>query len=261
MARRTLSGLSPRQEQAYQERQLGIAARRMETAVAREVARGMREYGAAYGNPGRQSEAVASHRQRMERILTREYEKMFASFGFRLLDAATKAHPLCIEIKNENLFTRFARDWIARTAAFKVTAIANTTQKQAESIIKRVLQAGLAEGVANIGDGIMAAIRSEGGELARWRGRLIARTETHTAANSAAQEAAKATGLPGVRKEWVAAIDGRERPEHAEADGQTQALDDPFIVDGEELMYPGDMSGSAANVVNCRCAVAHVVED
>jgi hypothetical protein len=36
-------------------------------------------------------------------------------------------------------------------------------------------------------------------------------------------------------------------------------IDEPFIVSGEELMYPGDPSGSAGNVINCRCAIGYVV--
>jgi len=36
-------------------------------------------------------------------------------------------------------------------------------------------------------------------------------------------------------------------------------MDEPFIVGGERLMYPGDASGSAAQTINCRCAVAHTV--
>ena len=30
-------------------------------------------------------------------------------------------------------------------------------------------------------------------------------------------------------------------------------LDEPFVVDGEELMYPGDENGSPENVINCQC--------
>jgi len=38
-------------------------------------------------------------------------------------------------------------------------------------------------------------------------------------------------------------------------------MDQPFIVDGESLDYPGDPSGSAANVINCRCGVSYLVVD
>lgn len=48
-------------------------------------------------------------------------------------------------------------------------------------------------------------------------------------------------------------IDRRTRLDHAEADLQRVPLSHPFLVGGEELMYPGDRNGSARNVVNCRC--------
>ena len=56
-------------------------------------------------------------------------------------------------------------------------------------------------------------------------------------------------------KEWVSVDDNRTREAHHHADGQVVPLDEPFIVDGEELMYPGDINGSASNVINCRCTM------
>jgi len=38
-------------------------------------------------------------------------------------------------------------------------------------------------------------------------------------------------------------------------------MDEPFIIGGESLDYPGDPSGSAANVINCRCSVGYLVID
>ena len=92
------------------------------------------------------------------------------------------------------------------------------------------------------------------------RGALIARTETHGAANYGADGAARATGLK-LRKEWVSAEDERTRESHRLADGETVGMDQAFNVDGERLMYPGDPSASAGNVINCRCAVSHIVDD
>jgi len=95
--------------------------------------------------------------------------------------------------------------------------------------------------------------------ISRQRGALIARTETHGAANYGPDGAARATGLD-VRKEWVAAADERTRTTHAEADGQVVPIDQPFRVGGELLMFPGDPAGSGANIINCRCAISHIVD-
>lgn len=60
-----------------------------------------------------------------------------------------------------------------------------------------------------------------------------------------------------VTKTWVATLDDRTREAHAEADGQTVGLDEPFNVDGEDLEYPGDDAGDIANTINCRCSVIY----
>lgn len=58
-----------------------------------------------------------------------------------------------------------------------------------------------------------------------------------------------------ITKIWVATEDERTREEHADADGQEVAHDAPFVVGGEELMFPCDSSGSPWNVYNCRCTM------
>ncbi len=90
----------------------------------------------------------------------------------------------------------------------------------------------------------------------------IARTETTRVENSAKQdvgEQGKKLGFK-MKKQWISTSDGRTRPEHADADGQIVDIDKPFIVGGEELMYPGDESGSAWNTINCRCTTINIIE-
>ena len=89
------------------------------------------------------------------------------------------------------------------------------------------------------------------------------RTETTAISNKAILESAS-TIFPKdqLQKEWSTALDGRERDSHARADGQTVPFNQPFIVQGEELMEPGDRRGSASNVINCRCVPIPVpIED
>lgn len=98
------------------------------------------------------------------------------------------------------------------------------------------------------------------------RARTIARTESHgarsTAAHMTMQRFESAYGVPpGVmRKEWQATEDARTRPEHHEADGQTVGFSDPFIVGGASLAFPGDPTGPASLVINCRCAILAVFD-
>lgn len=59
---------------------------------------------------------------------------------------------------------------------------------------------------------------------------------------------------------WVALLDDKTREEHADADGQVVGIDEPFIVGGEELEYPGDDNGSDWNICNCRCASVAITD-
>ncbi len=82
----------------------------------------------------------------------------------------------------------------------------------------------------------------------------IARTEGHRIQIEAADHAqheAKEKGADVV-KQWDATLDGKTRDSHRMVDGEIRELDEKF---SNGLMYPGDSSGGAAEVVNCRCAL------
>ena len=93
----------------------------------------------------------------------------------------------------------------------------------------------------------------------------IARTETTQVENAARFDVGKHGEELGftMMKEWVATSDDRTRDAHNEADGQRVPVDQPFIVDGEELMYPGDVSMGASpeNTINCRCSMVNIIVD
>ncbi|HOU26523.1 MAG TPA: phage portal protein [Paludibacteraceae bacterium] len=59
--------------------------------------------------------------------------------------------------------------------------------------------------------------------------------------------------------EWLSAHDRFVRDAHAEADGQQVVKGQKFNVGGEYLTAPGDPSGSAGNVINCRCTIIPVI--
>lgn len=62
-----------------------------------------------------------------------------------------------------------------------------------------------------------------------------------------------------VLRTWVTRHDSKVRSSHRVMDGQTRALDEPFISGfGNELMYPGDEDAPAEDTVNCRCKVVTV---
>jgi len=102
----------------------------------------------------------------------------------------------------------------------------------------------------------------------RYRGELIARTETAKAAGTGQMVGALSTGLQ-TRKEWIAIQDRRTRqaPEdqfdHYHMDGVQVGVDEYFEVPSkngpERMLYPGDPAGSAGDVCNCRCTCGYEV--
>lgn len=84
------------------------------------------------------------------------------------------------------------------------------------------------------------------------RAKTIARTEGHRIQQTSSRDAQYAAKKKGadVLKQWDAALDGRTRDSHARVDGEIRELDEKF---SNGLMFPGDPSGGAAEVVNCRC--------
>jgi hypothetical protein len=97
-------------------------------------------------------------------------------------------------------------------------------------------------------------IRTKVAAVAPVRARTIARTELVAIANAGSVAAARLSGA-AEWKTWLATNDARTRQAHANAAGQTRRIDDTFAVGGDELDYPGDPSGSAGNVIACRCSV------
>lgn len=159
-----------------------------------------------------------------------------------------KHHGGVFEQKNDaTVFDRFMRDWIATEGAERIVQVSNTTIRRVKVKLQEGINAGL--GIEQIARDM---VRSGSGIADLNRARVIARTEIISASNKGSIEGAKATGIP-LKKEWLATADTRTRDAHIQADGQTVLMDSDFIVEGEPLEYPGDVNGSAGNVINCRC--------
>jgi len=203
---------------------------------------------------GGKPKASKAHYEQLMKIERQLSEASMAAFGGRIIDQG-KSSGLILEVKFN--VTTFFRDraiaYINQEAIRKrITSIANATRQQ----IVRALGIGLRDGLSR--DEAIAKIRKAGPGISRARAKVIARTETHAAANAGANDAALETGLK-LKKEWISVNDGRTRSAHSTANGKIVGMDERFVVNGEELRFPGDPYGSAANVINCRCALGHVV--
>jgi hypothetical protein len=89
----------------------------------------------------------------------------------------------------------------------------------------------------------------------RARSLVIARTESTTAANHGINVGAESSDYE-VGKFWINTKDKRTRRSHLLMTKEPIAINQPFIVGGVPMLYPGDPSAPAKEVVNCRCVMA-----
>lgn len=91
-----------------------------------------------------------------------------------------------------------------------------------------------------------------------------ARTMHTSAENAGRLEAMHQAQEKGIKmkKRWLATLDSHTRDTHADLDGQTVDVDEPFTVDVDgktmEIRYPGDPDADPKLVWNCRCSLVEV---
>jgi len=88
-----------------------------------------------------------------------------------------------------------------------------------------------------------------------------ARTIVTGAENKGRQDSYKRAEEDGIimKRRWIATNDSRTRHWHAELGGVEVDIDEPWVNEFGEIMYPGDPSADPANTYNCRCSMRSVV--
>lgn len=147
-------------------------------------------------------------------------------------------------------------DYLETRANMLAGAVADTTF---EAIRDTITQGFFVEGRGPID--VARDLRNEFSFLSGPRSRNIARTETLVVQEQGQFEQYYQVGV--ARKKWLA--NPGARPGHAKANGQVVDIFEPFLVDNdegvaEELMHPGDPTGSPSNICQCRCATAPIAE-
>ena len=254
----TLTGNSVDRDARLQQLYLERLEQQHSRRVAREIRRAMKDGAKAVRAGASPGYGKPEHVQRMRAVMNDLWVASTKVFAEHIL-GTEKAGRGPGHIKRARfqvpatiITDTVMRDWVRTYGIEKITNITDTTYRDIESIVTQGIQDGLSE--RQIGKLIDTVAPTKSAS----RAQTIARTETHAAAMASAQASAEATGIEMVR-EWVASGGERTREAHDAASGQVVGMNEPFIVDGEELMYPGDPNGSAGNVVNCRCAVVFVL--
>jgi hypothetical protein len=94
-------------------------------------------------------------------------------------------------------------------------------------------------------------VRAAFNDLAKNMAPMAAADEMGAVYGLARDAAMQQAGVGG--KRWLASGHTETRADHREANGQTVAADEMFVVSGETLRHPCDEKGEVANVKNCQC--------
>lgn len=260
---RLLTGLGRQQERKEQQRLQARIGNAAAPEYAKEIKRFSNSVASSFN--GQTSAAafeseVIEHQKRLGKILESSWKRAAISGGERVITEAKSVHGSKFERKQkiEDNFIDFVITFIQSVGAAKVQMMSETGIQA----IRRQIELGIAESLTT--DQIASNIRSKGVSMSAYRSMMIARTETHAAFNFGSNAAAKTSELD-LAKEWISASDERTRDgtsgryDHERADGEIVTLADSFIRTGQPLEYPGDPSGSAGNIIHCRCAKGDVL--
>lgn len=145
---------------------------------------------------------------------------------------------------------------------FQTKKVQNTFRETVEDEIQKGLTEG--EDIPEIIDRVAQKTQEQTG----YRLRRTVRTASNGGFEAGQTKAYRDSGIEKMR--WLTQRDGRVRsPEkgdewnHREADGQTVGVEASFVITGrggktESLPFPSHPSGSAGNVINCRCSTRPV---
>ena len=186
-----------------------------------------------------------------------DYLKECYDDGFvgTMFDLQGQGIPLCMPIDQEAVVRAVQLDSkISKGLYSRMGEDVSMLKKHITAQVSRGIASGMSfEQVAQqIQFKMTGTYDSPGGALAR--AMTIARTEGHRIQVQAGMDACERAKEKGadVVKQWDSTMDSATRESHTKVDGEIRELDKPF---SNGLMFPGDPSGGAVEVVNCRCAL------
>ena len=135
---------------------------------------------------------------------------------------------------------------IEQRAEFFADQINNTTVEQLQKEFNKSIAEG--ETIKQLSD----RIKGKYDEISEGRATVIARTETQVANQTGKFSAYKKANIPTKIWVWAPGVKGGVRDWHMAMDGEERPIDQPF---SNGLMFPGDPSGGAEEVVNCQCSI------
>ena len=196
-----------------------------------------------------------------KRTMEDVYIPMLEYFGQQEFEAIAEEKGTGPSAKKQfDAFNERIQEWLGEHAAEQATFVLNTTKETMQRIFTEAQREGLTV------DELAEKITERFGGWAEpmedvdfSRAMMIARTESTMASGKAGFEGAiqaRDEFNLTMTKTWISSRDSRVRTDHDIMDGETVPLDGSF---SNGLDFPGDPSGPADEVINCRCTMTEQV--
>jgi len=205
---------------------------------------------------------------RINEILIEMYGKVGGDFAANVGDFIKNRNKSMVmgAIKKnleQDLWEQYMEQYAIREAGVQVVSINTYTKKEFLKTIQGQIDEGMKKGLGTnqIADNIKKKLPGAWRRGSTWKARRIAQTEVITASNASGFMAAEQTGY-NMNKIWITAPIGVAETERHAVMGineQKRGMNEPFDVGGVPMMMPGDPTGGAENVINCRCSLIYEV--
>ncbi len=209
---------------------------------------------------------INEHQEDFNALFERQYKRTIELFSDRIFNDIEKdikhfTFTRSYNVERKGLdeaiqsFDVLADDWIIANGTTQSVLVAQTSMKD----IAKIIAVGTEEQIGV--NAIAKLINNTIPDIARFRARAIAVTETHNAAMFAnitsTRQADRELDL-GLLKVWEPVIDNDTRDDHRDMLSHPAILlDELFDVAGNAMDRPGDPGAPAEQVINCRCALVY----
>jgi len=180
-----------------------------------------------------------------------------ATFTYNNIEKMVKGSK-ALELAQKDVPSFFSEKWRKLMSLFfhtqgaeRVTSVTDTTRERIQQLLDDSQDLPTSQQATFIQE------KLDSPEFNRNRALVIARTETTTSANYGAFLGGMDSDYE-VSKQWLSILDKNTRADHVDANGQLVDMADTFTVGSSQMLYPGDMSAPANEVVNCRCSMVVV---
>tara|TARA_R100000329_G_C7618195_1_gene219645 strand:+ start:4265 stop:5878 length:1614 start_codon:yes stop_codon:yes gene_type:complete len=194
--------------------------------------------------------------------ITKKYQQLYVDIGLHIANwyfrsfekYHKKADPKPFTPKWTNAFSTYG----SLIAAYNAPLVSGTAKTSLIKLTSRLMKD---PDFMRLGEREKARIlRKNFRQYSDYQARRLVRTESTRASNYAVEESSKTMfSEDQLSKQWVTMGDARVRNWHQSVNGQTRRMGEPFLVNGEEIMRPGE--GSAKNTVNCRCRMITIPDE